>query len=946
MRHAGTLISIILLALLLLSGIGEAQSPSTEETLSPAQRSLGQCLTRNGRLAALFLIDESGSLKRTDPRGARVDGVAAALAGFARIADAPINGRRPQVSVSFVGFSGKLDPDPDADPDGGAPVPTWQSLNGANLQQVLKAADRFRLRDDRRDTDYALALSGARTLLAREAARLTEDGGRPPCRALIWFTDGKYEVLDRVGAADGLPKSEPYAPGVDIGRRGGGAEAVKAGRAFMCGRGGLMDGLVGDEVIKFTVALTSAVDPADDAFLRAVTQGGDCGSTLSPDTGDYLDVKRADCLFFTFGDLLAGRGCPDGGVVCPRRSCSPGQRGLNSFRTVQGLSRMLIRATTGGDGVELTLRGPDGRAVRLRPRDNRPVTVSGARIIPRWVSSQAVEVEGVFDATTAWIGAWSYSFVDREGRHPDAVPISRVQLLADLRPRLAGPPIARKGSSVTVPVVLARADGTPVRSGPLVEKAAVTATVTDPVKKETGAAPVQARDAAGQFPVTVALDEDVDAPYVFLDVDTRFDVAEDVTIQPSRSSFQLKVSPPLSAGFPTVTPDELRPGSVRGRGETSAVLRFQASRVAAGCAWISPGEFRTAPVIDAPARCLRLRRGETREVRVTFSADGEDVGTERRQLDVHLQSGRTGKTTDVRIEASYETLPESNVPLRVAIFALVLGIGILIPVAILYALNWYGARFTPPQSVLGLTFPVVVRPGRDVRNPDGEERIPVGYDEFDPLSPSGRDRPERSIDIPLSDGSGTIRLRTVPVRTPKDLFDGPSGVAGVGGPPLIVRSLHATGSKEGTRPEISLSLPDTWIFVPASVREERDDEGQVRTEEVQGSLTLLIASGAPIERGAEVYADARAELLTRDWTGATEYFDALAEEEDEPGLVTGLIDRMRPGHTAPAPAFDEADDLGDEWGGQSYEEGSDVELPPSDADASEDRSGPSGGADF
>jgi hypothetical protein len=103
----------------------------------------------------LMLVDESGSLVKTDPSNQRVVGAKAALSEL---------------------------------------VERGTTGGDRGLQAQM---DGFSTRNRGLDTDFAMALCGGQASLAARAAALSQDGSAPPCQAMVLFTDGNYDIQPR-----------------------------------------------------------------------------------------------------------------------------------------------------------------------------------------------------------------------------------------------------------------------------------------------------------------------------------------------------------------------------------------------------------------------------------------------------------------------------------------------------------------------------------------------------------------------------------------------------------------------------------------------------------------------------------------------------------------------------------------------------------------------------
>jgi hypothetical protein len=911
-------------------------SAATDQ-LSPAAQTLSQCVQTNHELSVLMLIDESGSLRATDPLNQRVDGIRAALTGLADLADTPVSGRKPEVSVLMAGFYGLVHPDPSKGPVGGD---AWRSVDGSSIDALNDEAGEYAGRNTGRATDYATAMLAAHSMLVERAAELTESGGAPPCEALIWFTDGRYSLPQRIGkAGEGLPKTVLYAKELQLDLPGAGEEAVDAGKSLMCKPNGLMDEVAKDGIVRFTVALSTELSPADAAFLAAATTGTapgqHCGVILSPHTGQYLTAQDGDRLFFAFGDLLGSSAPVHVHPVCPRLSCL---RGTTSFTTVPGLSGFLIRASSGVQGALLNLKAPDGDSVRLRPGDPPQLTLSGVTLVQRWVSSRAVEVEaGVTNSGKDWIGPWSYSFIDPSastGGRSDS--FSSVQLYADLEPTILGKPGVIRGVPSKVKLRLASSSGSsPITSGPLLERATITASVSDPVTGKTTSVPVTGPSRDGTFLATISVPNSSSASLVYLDLTARLATPDGTSVAPQFRSYSLPVRLPPGQGFPLISPSELHLPSVQNVATAEGTITVTGSSIGAGCVWVGKpkveapddaGQIQvsTSPAAKSASHCLKVESGESRKLRVRLTPAEKATGTVTASFPVHLRSDVVKGSRVTSVPVSFVLVIPPDTTKRAILLAVLVLLGALLPLAFLYLLNWYGARFTAPQRLLVLAQDAVL----------SEQGIAIASEptlsSFSPLARSGSVRDVRSLDIDV------LQLRAVAGRSLADLFRGPYGIAKArdGG------RLFAGGSsrplrqwRQGHEHELPLEISGSWIFLPrdsfSRVGSDSSADGgwgsdpwegggdaldREGTATVEGRLILVISRSGDTDLGRALLADASQALREADLTEADR--EEGSSEEAEPkhsSLRARLSGRFNRG--------------GDPRNGQASEDGNDLTEP-------------------
>jgi hypothetical protein len=873
---------VVTLSMLVLAGLGA--SPAFADGVQPsAADTLSACLQTNDRISVLFLIDESGSIKVTDPTAARVEGLRDAIAGLEGLAGTLTNGRQPKVEVLFAGFSDHFYPDPNS-----AGVSSdWHAVTPATIGSLDLQAGAYANRDRSTGTDYGTAILDARQLLATRAADLTQHGGQD-CTALVLFTDGGYDLGGR--QAVGLGPTVSYAPSVNLYTPTGLVRGVKAGVQFMCRPGGLMDGLASDGVVNFTIGLNPT--PPDGAFLQAFTTGAGpgqrCGSRLSLATGTYIDVRDASRLFFAFSDLLDGSmPTQTTHTVCRSQPCT---RGFGSFRTFAGLNRFLIRTTTGEPSdrkpaIDILLTGPDGGHAKLTPGVDAQLAIDGAMINATWVSPTAVDMVGELPATQSqWIGGWSFAYLDPSGTDPAAVPVSTVQLFPAIAPRLQGNPSILRGGTSSLAFELADAAGALAPSGPLLSSVRISASATDPSGgPQTSLNVTRAPGAPSRFQAAVSLPASSQASEVRVDVTMSFALADgSAVIVPEHTTFTVPTRLPEREGFPTISPAELLLPSVSGHGSTRGVITVTASRDASGCVWIgdtslaAPAGAGTVGITTAPAgrsraACLHLAPSQVRRLDVRFSVRRGQSGTVRATLPLVVTSAITPGTRATTVDASFAVSPTPNVAKRVLIVVLLTLLGALVPVAALCALNWFGARFRELESLLFVASDACVRPDGELAAPDGNP-IDISPAEFRVVA---AEQPRDSKRVLWLDG-GRFRFYTRALggrgeRRPS-LVLGPYAVVETDTGAAIAMAAGSTlnAFEKVGRHEVPLALASTWVFDPYPPHEgPRDDDpfleesvdnDDASQQPITGRLLLIIRSH---DDSAALLIDAQAELSRR-----------------------------------------------------------------------------------
>jgi hypothetical protein len=505
--RASLLLGSIGLAML-LSATTPAPILASTGSLSPAAKTVTACVQQRRSLLVDFEIDRSGSLKSSDPDDRRVDGVSAALIGLEERTKR--NGAAPPVRVQVLlgSFAGDVAPKHAAG--------KWTVLTKDSLDGLLKQADEYGYRDNGRDTDYVLALDAARRALDARAAKLEEKYGQTPCKVLIFLSDGRFELGDRTGSK--LRGTVFYAKGVNLYKAGSGPAAVRMGERYLCSTGGLMDRMADDDIVKFTVALSSTrgFTRANRGFLEAMTTGHGygvrCGSALSKKTGEFVEARDSRELLFVLGSI---------GEPTVHRPCSKARPcpNPNQFTAIPGLAGFKLTASA-LPGVELSLAGPSGSALTLSGEGDPVVHLSGASVHQHWIRSRSLSVDADFDsAGHSWLGDWRFRFfVPGEPQAP--VPIYSFSLEPDLKPHVVGEPDLIKGRHTPVELELVDHEGTPVKAGALVRAARMRASVIDGSGASRRAAVRET--APGRFTVPIRVPTETPSGDWALEVETTF----------------------------------------------------------------------------------------------------------------------------------------------------------------------------------------------------------------------------------------------------------------------------------------------------------------------------------------------------------------------------------------------------------------------------------------
>ncbi len=247
----------------LISSIGFA-SPHLDAKVNNQSKKSGSpirdCVSEHGRLAALFLIDQSGSLQKTDPLDRRVQAIKAAVAALSLNTELKTVTESDYVlEVRFDGFG-----------LGYTSTGIWHELTLSSNAEIEKEVEAFADRDDESQTDYKTGLE--------EAARaLTEHeiiSGKETCKLLVWLSDGE----------------------LFLGNEDSDAVELDAANAMCESENGIADQMRSQEIytIGFGLTTTTGLQPDFSLMEGLVTGASNCGTRVG--FGQFAKVEGADAL--------------------------------------------------------------------------------------------------------------------------------------------------------------------------------------------------------------------------------------------------------------------------------------------------------------------------------------------------------------------------------------------------------------------------------------------------------------------------------------------------------------------------------------------------------------------------------------------------------------------------------------------------------------------------
>ncbi len=230
----------------------------------------GDCAIDEGtRVRVLLLIDQSGSLARTDPDDRRIAGAEAVVRSYASLAD-----RVEQVELQVAGFG--------EDYFAGE----WEVLDQDTLDPALERVTAVASVNDQEHTDYVYAMNGAAEAFS---------GSGVDCQILFWFTDGEHDLDVDLLPASGLERfyfEEGPVTAANVDQ----VEAMMPG--LVCDSGGYADRL-GDSGVSSQIMLLGDESGMDDGSRRVLRgMGGDPAYDCGPGNGAFQSVDDAARLPF------------------------------------------------------------------------------------------------------------------------------------------------------------------------------------------------------------------------------------------------------------------------------------------------------------------------------------------------------------------------------------------------------------------------------------------------------------------------------------------------------------------------------------------------------------------------------------------------------------------------------------------------------------------------
>ena len=643
---------------------------------------LGACFANRKAGDLLILMDQSGSLQKSDPTGLRVTAADYLLTQLARYSDKA--GVALDVAVS--GFDATY-----------VPTVPWQRLNASTLPSLVDGVQAFAQRDIGLDTDYVEALSGVRDdLRSRQRGAAT-----PRCQAVVWISDGQFDIDPRRGTSG---TTKPYAPGVTIRDAASAAAAVEAGKRALCRSGGVADQLRFGGTLTFAVGL--GTDPSMFQLMSAAASGRGapaCGKPTTAVVGDFRLANDVEGMIFAL-DKLSQPGTSSLDLtsgVCQKTVCASERHDFVLDASVRSVH---ILAGADRPGIDVLLSPPGGGpATSFHHNDRQPasdLTIAGQRVSGLWISDQTLQLDLSRTSDAGWAGQWSVVFVDPTGTTAGAQARTQIAITGDLLPALLGTlPVLRSGDPATLrfglrsdathqPVPAAAVLGTAMLSAVLVNGDGSSRTLLDRAPPATLASGT-AVDLKDVPPGPTILRMSLSVQTLGLPAAGGRPAVPGTQLADRQVDVPLTILSPFD--FPSIVSSTVDFGKHEGAGSFPASVLVNGP----GCVWLgpttvgaSPDGVRSATVTSSAATagsCLQVAKDTTAALPLLLRLDGAGNGTVAGQIVVKLApAGSPDRALPGTLSFAADLQKPVNTAIAVEVFILALILGIGLPLAFLY----------------------------------------------------------------------------------------------------------------------------------------------------------------------------------------------------------------------------------------------------------------------
>lgn len=718
------LLSAAAVGVIVALGIMPAATASTTQLTPAGAEGLAQiatCLRSNPNLVTLLVVDESGSLQDTDPDNRRAEILADFVLSLASLSgqETPQGARNVQFAANTFSI-------------GSQPLIPWTTLTPDNAQRISsQLRDEIPSLNQGQGTDYEAAIKGARGSISEGVAQV--DSQVPPCKLVVWFTDGVLSVGDEAANAESAD--------------------------LLCAVDGPVNALRKEQIHLISVLLfdRATLDQFDEpsretlksgiGLLQATAEGTGgtgkyettCGKVPVPD--DYAKGAffegNLDALAGQFGKAIA-QGI--GGTPVPDLAGSP-----VAFTIEPGFTSFWVTALA-PDGF--TLASPAGDSL-----GGAPGSGGGS------VAGSQAEVTWSGDTFTAKIpvgqsgyGQWTLTRLGMS----DEVGVylfSDYRLTVDPVELIAGEPANVSGQVTT-------ASGDPAD---LTGFSAADLSVTQVIDgQKVDPIPFDLDLATGTFSGTFT--PETTSTEVRFDLTLALTTKSGFPLAPLTTTFVQQVK--LPGAYPQLAPAALDLGSVQNRGDTSASALQIAGSADGPTTVCVQGIILDSTLPDAqvsitsnPAGgCLDVPQAgsATIDVSALLGSGVADGGQVSGAIELTVTNAPTADLPETQERSVQVPFTLQVLPIGPVLWVpfLLTAIGILVPLLVLWFVNWRAARLRLDGIMMArIPVQVPVGAGGIPRRRDGRPGPLLAYEDlaFTPAPPRARS---------WQPGTETLRART------------------------------------------------------------------------------------------------------------------------------------------------------------------------------------------
>lgn len=730
------------------------------------------CVASTNTLLAMIVVDESGSLRSTDPAAQRVPAINSAVDALQELKASAPGQLKVQVAMSTFAQSYH-------------PLVGWGELGKAHADKLRStAAAELPKRNTGALTDYRQALQGAQRQLDSRASTLKSPSA---CKVMLWFTDGALDVgPDTAAAADQL-----------------------------CRPNGIVDSVRRDHIAVVALALFTPGGQVTDAQrdqLRAVAEGTGattrCGRTpISSDasSGVYLSADDPASLRRLFAGATA---LISGAMAGPTVSC-PGPRcpnGRFTFSMDPGVGGFRVIADVGAHGTPPTLLTPDGTRLLLPTAGSQTFSIPGGRL----------EMFARDGLVTATMQHDSLPTAPRKWQVDVGRNIGSVDLYWYWDATLGLAPLKlTAGESGTVRGTITGPDGSSV----------------DPrLYRQLG---VRVAVGADTVPATVHQDGSFDANVTLPARSGRTEVAVGVTATARTRGSAVTLGPlttsttapvTLPPAFPSLTPTKLRLAALQGLGSRTAEIVLTGSKLGPTRVCFQ-GSTVTSPagalVHAAPqaARCVSLSAGQHSRLRVDLAPAAAADGVASGDLTFSLTGVGGSGTIEASVPTEFDMIRPVHESTRWLLVVLLVGFALLIPVLLLLVAEWILGRFiiTPTHQVA--VVPVTLTPSGPERLGSDTQDLVASKD----LRNLSLSRVKRVRHFPVPATSAVLRIGNR-----LNILRGSRGLASVPQGNLVASGTAPYSRGAGREAEVGLGRADLWFVITEPQTVQSSETPQAR----------------------------------------------------------------------------------------------------------------------